>query len=242
MSEKKKQKYGWATAYFCTRSRYSKLYRDAGHLGAARGATIRPDRHAWPGATRPRYGLRHDRPACRGKQRARVRIALPWVSRDTNIVSWLGATVMSQYGAAGLRYNTATWQQSAATRPTIQPGVRATRRVLRTAGVGSRYSFCNVTGGSSRHDSMSARQGLRHRQYVLRHGQARPRHGACAATTRLRERRARGLFAQPGPWVCALCTRPSFDLVHCYESLFGSLFMNTVHEVFKNNNNIFLIK
>ena len=109
----------------------------------------------------------------------------------------------------------------------------ATRRAMRTAGVGSRYSFCIVIGGSSPHGIMRARQGLRHRQYVLRHGQARPRHGACAATTRLRERRARGLFAQPGPWVCALCTRPSFDLVHCYESLFGSLFMNIVHEVFK---------
>ena len=35
--------------------------------------------------------------------------------------------------------------------------------------------------------------------------------------------------AQPGPWVCPLCTRPSFDSMHCSESLFGSLFMNTVH-------------
>ena len=31
------------------------------------------------------------------------------------------------------------------------------------------------------------------------------------------------------PWVCSLCTQPSFDSMHCFESLFGSLFLNTVH-------------
>ena len=39
--------------------------------------------------------------------------------------------------------------------------------------------------------------------------------------------------AQPRPWVYALCTRSSFDSVHYFELLFGSLFMNTVHEVLK---------
>ena len=39
--------------------------------------------------------------------------------------------------------------------------------------------------------------------------------------------------AYPGSIGCALCTQPSFDSVHCYELLFGTLFMNTVHEVFK---------
>ena len=43
-------------------------------------------------------------------------------------------------------------------------------------------------------------------------------------------RSARTACAQPGPWECALCTRPSFDSVHYSESLFGSLFMNIVHE------------
>ena len=44
MNEKKKrlQESGWATAlfFFCTGSRYSKLYRDTGQLGATRGAMI----------------------------------------------------------------------------------------------------------------------------------------------------------------------------------------------------------
>ena len=31
-------------------------------------------------------------------------------------------------------------------------------------------------------------------------------------------------------WVCILCTQLSFDSGHCFESLFGVLFMNTVHE------------
>ena len=36
--------------------------------------------------------------------------------------------------------------------------------------------------------------------------------------------------------VCTWCTQPSFDSVHSSESLFGILFMRTVHEVFKKNN------
>ena len=40
---------------------------------------------------------------------------------------------------------------------------------------------------------------------------------------------ARAVCEQAGPRVGALCTRPSFDSVHSSESLF----MNTVHEVFK---------
>ena len=70
-----------------------------------------------------------------------------------------------------------------------------------------------------------------------------PRHGAqCATRWRsvrhdmaLSVQRARGLGtvrAQPGPWVCALCTQPSFDSVHYLQSLFGSLFIDTVHEFF----------
>ena len=39
--------------------------------------------------------------------------------------------------------------------------------------------------------------------------------------------------ARPEFRVCTLCTRPSFDSVHCSESLFESLFMNTIHEVLK---------
>ena len=56
-----------------------------------------------------------------------------------------------------------------------------------------------------------------------------PRHGAqralCAPLRRS------GCAA--GFRVCTLCTQPSLDSGHCSESLFGSLFMNTIHEVFK---------
>ena len=41
------------------------------------------------------------------------------------------------------------------------------------------------------------------------------------------------LSSQPGPWVGALCTQLSFDSVHYSELLFGTLFMNIVHEVFQ---------
>ena len=54
-----------------------------------------------------------------------------------------------------------------------------------------------------------------------------PRYGPTLAKT---QRSALTACAQPGPWVCALCTRPSFDSVHYSKSLFESLFINTVHE------------
>ena len=50
-------------------------------------------------------------------------------------------------------------------------------------------------------------------------------------------RTAHGLCSQAGFRVCTLCTQPSFDSVHYSESLFGTLFMSIVHEVFKKNKN-----
>ena len=41
-----------------------------------------------------------------------------------------GATVVSQYGAAGLRYNAVTRQQRAATPPAILSNVRATKLAM----------------------------------------------------------------------------------------------------------------
>ena len=45
---------------------------------------------------------------------------------------------------------------------------------------------------------------------------------------------AHAVCARPGFWVCTLCTQPSFNSVHCLQSLFWgncswTLFMNTVH-------------
>ena len=61
---------------------------------------------------------------------------------------------------------------------------------------------------------------------ALRHGQAKP------AT----QRSARAVCGQAGPRVGALCTRLTFDFVHYSESLFGTLFISTVHEVCKKKN------
>ena len=56
----------------------------------------------------------------------------------------------------------------------------------------------------------------------LRHDQARPatRRNVCVGWAR----------------VCTWCTQPNFDSVHCFQSLFEPLFMNTVHKIFQKNN------
>ena len=59
------------------------------------------------------------------------------------------------------------------------------------------------------------------------------RHGRARLTTRPYQACYTAQCTQVGPRVGALCTRFSFDLMHCSESLFGTLFMSTVHEVFK---------
>ena len=57
--------------------------------------------------------------------------------------------------------------------------------------------------------------------------------GGWGHSTAQRAPRHEAMRTRPGPQVCALCTQPSLDLVHCSKSLFRSLFMNTIHEVFK---------
>ena len=56
------------------------------------------------------------------------------------------------------------------------------------------------------------------------------RHGRCAHSSAHDLGTARAVCSRHGFWVCALCTQPSFVTVHCLQSLFGSLFMDTVHE------------
>ena len=58
-----------------------------------------------------------------------------------------------------------------------------------------------------------------------------PQYGPVRATTRRSVCGLGAVCTQPWPWVCALCTRPSFDSGHYFESMFESLFMSTVHEV-----------
>ena len=88
----------------------------------------------------------------------------------------------------------------------------------------------------------SARHGLRHCRCTLRHGHDKagggPQYGRAQAATRpttwpRHGRPGRSVRAARVCWVCTLCTQPNFDSGHCFELLFGSLFTNTVHEVFK---------
>ena len=79
------------------------------------------------------------------------------------------------------------------------------------------------------------------RACAQRHGRGCLRHDREGATTQPNVRHntapsprprssARAVGAQLGFRVCILCTQPSLDSMHCSESLFGTLFMNTVHE------------
>ena len=108
-------------------------------------------------------------------------------------------------------------------------------------GLGLRYNFYIVTGGSCD----TACQRLRGRNDMAWHDHDTAGHRRdtaweeatirpSARTTTWRCERGLGtMCAQPGFRVCTLCTQPSLDSVHCFESLFGTLFMSTVHEVFK---------
>ena len=60
----------------------------------------------------------------------------------------------------------------------------------------------------------------------------RPVLGHDTAQCVLLGRSARGLCMQPEFRVCTWCTQPSFGLNALFQSLFGPLFMNTVHKFF----------
>ena len=127
---------------------------------------------------------------------------------------------------ATLRHDTTTLPAKAMARPARAQG----RQAVRPSGLASEVCHdtngCIVTGGAGP---------------VLRHS-ATVRHDttqgvATSATSRatrraIHARHARGLGALRAPpgSGCALYTRTSVDSVHCLQSLFGSLFMVTVHE------------
>ena len=96
------------------------------------------------------------------------------------------------------------------------------------------YRETGATRRRESHDTTRARSntGPRYGRLCLRHGrpQATPRHGAVCARL---GRSARGLCAQAEPRCAPGAPDPVLDSVHCFQSLFGTLFMNTVHEVFK---------
>ena len=126
-------------------SRYNELYRDTGQLGRAAGGhntasnpEILPHDMASKG--------HHTAGLCAGASGERAR---GWPghgeSRDTNFVSWLGATVwcldMEQQGCDTAQQRFATRRRSVAT-------CAVAHKTRRAAGFGSRYNFCIVTEGS----------------------------------------------------------------------------------------------
>ena len=134
------------------------------------------------------------------------------MSQDTNLYRGWGQPFGSRYSARHCR-------RHGSVRIATLHCVRSIRRGM---GLGITIQFCIAT---------------RRRRY----GRRRPATRRLSATIRLSTchdtapstRCARDLgivCTQPGPWVCALCTQPSFDSGHCFESLF----LSTVHEVFKN--------
>ena len=69
----------------------------------------------------------------------------------------------------------------------------------------------------------------------------RARQAFCASSSAHDMGTASAVCARPGFWVCTLCTKPSFVIVHCLGLLFGhcswTLFKNTVHKVKKKKKN-----
>ena len=124
--------------------------------------------------------------------------------------------------------------QCAATRHSSAHVCVVKRRAERTAGVLCRYIiFISRQGGydmarqRARASGDTARDALRHGTQCA--ACAWPERGVGTAWAR----HAHGLGAtcsQPRFRVYTLFTQPSFDLVHCLQSLFETLFTDTVHE------------
>ena len=95
------------------------------------------------------------------------------------------------------------------------------------------------TGSCNTHSSAHGGVATSRARHSARHGRA------CTATLPGQAcKKAQCTRSVRAGWakVCTWCTRLSFDSMHCSESLFGTLFMNTVHEhcsqgFQKNNNN-----
>ena len=110
----------------------------------------------------------------------------------------------------------------------------------------SQYNTARATILAAQRVQKRATQSLRHDAACLRHGAARLRHGRPLATIRLvlghdMVMRARCLGAVRAAFVCSLvhwvCTQPSFGLSVLFQSLFGPLFINTVHKIFQKKSN-----
>ena len=123
----------------------------------------------------------------------------------------------------------------------------AARDTVHAHGLGAGCVAIQPATRSARLATRLTRPTTRLARLATRPGSATIRPGR-GATTRPSGRHDTEPSARPGRsgragWarVCTWCTQPSFDSVHCSESLFGTLFgtlfMSTVHEVLKKNKN-----
>ena len=194
-------------------SRYTVLYRDKPCLGVARGprhgracATIRPA---------------EIRPTREQGREARVRKRPgPRVGRDTKIC------IVVEEGDLWvvIQRNKATKRRSSS----LRHGVGALQHAQQRA----RHNTQCARGRGLCYDTILYRDRgeLRHSKTCLRHGWERPtirpnaRHDTapCARPRRC----ACVVGARLGFKVCTLCTQPSLNSGHCFESLF----MSTIHE------------
>ena len=205
--------------------------------GVQQGATIRPAALRHGPTTRP-AGPRHSRPARWASGSARAWLGHE-VSHDTNFVSWRRGSpcVATRRPAPCDTARSAGGRDSVMIQFCIVTGgtlwvaiQRAT--VLRYGACASDMAsprtrhgpirdigFCIVTQILCRDGSGGGGGGTRRAQ-ALRHGKTRPATWPDEATTRRPMRHYTALCSQPGFRVCTLCTRPSFDSLHCSESLF----------------------
>ena len=222
----------WATAHSGVESRYNALYRDR------QGWEAR-NRRTWPGR------LDHD------MARKRAMTWRSWVAtRSRGLAPQSARAQGSAVRARGpgcwgivsryewtYRDRRAAWPLGCIARQaSIQPRTRPRYdRLCAQHGRGG----CDRTRSSSHGGRGDTTHDTAHdtTECVLRHGQActttRPGVRYDTAGLGLRQGAVLAQCAQAGPRVGALCTRLSFDSVHCSESLFGTLFMSTVHEVLK---------
>ena len=206
----------------CAGSRYRELYRDTGpgRQGWARSkkATIQPGHGHDTASQGPRYGpvrVRH------GAQRSRHGPA----RAQHGFYLLIQFCILTRKGCKMVGPDAVTRRASERVRAaTLQGGARDTAE-----GAVTRRGLALDTSRSRRSTTQrlcATTQPVHTYDTTIIWPRRRPRYGPVRTTTR---RCAHGLGAactQPRLWVCALCTRPSFDSMHCSESLF----MNTVHE------------
>ena len=153
-------------------------------------------------------GPRQGRPARKGVwQCARARDLASGVCRDTILCIVIGgAGLASQHNAprATIRFPAPcdTAGPDAATR-------EAARVTRRTTWLLSRDTVCIVTREGC---DTACQRAATWQDMPATRPEGGPRHGPAWATTRRCVRGLGATCAQLGPWVCALCTRPSFLL------------------------------